>query len=86
VTAVELCLFERVDDAVPSHRVALEPAGHRTGGYWHGRLEGIGPGQLYGWRVEGPWQPPLGLRFDPANLLLDPYGLALAMPATGAPP
>jgi glycogen operon protein len=79
-TAVELCLFNGVGDAVPSHRVVLDPAHQRTGDYWHCRVEGIGPGQHYGWRVEGPLQPQLGLRFDPSNLLLDPHGLALAMP------
>ncbi len=79
-TAVELCLFEGVSDAVPSRRIALDPDRQRTGDYWHCRVEGLGAGQHYGWRVEGPWQPPLGLRFDPANLLLDPHGLALAMP------
>ena len=79
-TAVELCLFDRVGDAVPSRRLALNLAQHRTGDYWHCRLEGLRPGQLYGWRVEGPQQPELGLRFDPANLLLDPHGLALAVP------
>ncbi len=79
-TAVELCLFESASDAVPIHRVVLDPARHRTGDYWHCRLEGLRPGQLYGWRVEGPQQPELGLRFDPANLLLDPHGLALAVP------
>jgi glycogen operon protein len=78
-TAVGLCLFECVEDAEPRHRFALDPGLHRTGD-WHVRVEGIGPGQLYGWRVEGAWQPALGLRFDPANLLLDPHGLALAVP------
>ena len=79
-TAVELCLFARVEDAEPRQRVHLDPDRHRSGDYWHCRLEGIGPGQPYGWRVEGPQEPQLGLRFNPANLLLDPHGLALAMP------
>ncbi|WP_216920129.1 glycogen debranching protein GlgX [Synechococcus sp. CCAP 1479/9] len=79
-TAVELCLFDRVEDAEPLQRLTLDPARHRTGDYWHVQVGGIGPGQLYGWRVEGPWQPALGMRFDPTNLLLDPHGLALAMP------
>jgi glycogen operon protein len=79
-TAVELCLFNGVGDAVPSHRVVLDPDLQRSGDYWHCCVEGIGPGQYYGWRVEGPQQPQLGLRFDPANLLLDPHGLAVAMP------
>lgn len=54
---MELCLFECVEDAEPRHRSALDPGLHRTGDYWHVRVEGIGPGQLDGWRVEGAWQP-----------------------------
>jgi len=78
--AVELCLFDGVSDAVPVRRFSLDPQQQHTGDYWHCRVEGIGPGQHYGWRVEGPQQTQLGQRFDPANLLLDPHGLALAMP------
>ena len=79
-TAVELCLFDSVSDVVPSQRVTLDPAHQHTGDYWHCRVDNIDAGQHYGWRVEGPWQPQLGLRFDPTNLLLDPHGLALAIP------
>lgn len=43
------------------------------GGIWHGYLPGIRPGQLYGYRVHGPWAPAEGHRFNPAKLLLDPY-------------
>ncbi|MEB3301654.1 MAG: alpha-amylase family glycosyl hydrolase, partial [Cyanobacteriota bacterium] len=75
-TAVELCLFAASTDGTPSQSWRLDPAGHRTGSYWHCAVEGIGPGQLYGWRAEGP----SSARFDPSNLLLDPYGMALAMP------
>ena len=78
---VELCLFERTDDARPCRTIAMASDSHRIHQYWHCRVEGIGPGQLYGYRVQGPPQPQPGDRFDPANLLLDPYGLALAMPA-----
>ena len=79
-TAVELCLFDAPDSATPSQVHSFDPAAHRTGSYWHGHLEGIGPGQLYGWRVDGPSRPAEGWRFDPANLLLDPYAMALVMP------
>ena len=79
-TAVDLCLFGDATDAEPSHTFPLDPNSQRTGGYWHGELQGIGPGQLYGWRVDGPWRPEDGLRFDPANLLLDPYAMAVAVP------
>jgi glycogen operon protein len=79
-TTVELCLFAAATDAEPTSTMQLDPARHRTGGYWHCQLEGIGPGQLYGWRVDGPFRPEEGLRFDPSNLLLDPYAMAVVMP------
>ncbi len=79
-TAVELLLFDRVEDAKPSRVVALEPARNRTYHYWHTFLAGVRAGQLYGWRVHGPDEPGRGLRFDPAKLLLDPYGLGVAVP------
>ncbi len=80
-TAVELCLFNEAGDAVPSRRVVLDPAHQRSGDYWHCRVEGIGPGQLYGWRVDGPAQGEPNRGLDPANLLLDPHGLAVVMPS-----
>jgi len=46
---------------------------HRNGPIWHGYLAGVKAGQRYGYRVYGPWQPELGLRFNPAKLLIDPY-------------
>ena len=49
---MELCLFNGVGDAIPNRRVRLDPAQHRTGDYWHCRVEGIGPGQHYGWRLD----------------------------------
>ncbi|MGI9253745.1 MAG: glycogen debranching protein GlgX, partial [Thermomicrobiales bacterium] len=73
--AVELCLFE--DPAAPTEslRVLLPD---RTGNTWHGYLPGIGPGQAYGFRVHGPWDPDRGNRFNPAKLLLDPYARAIS--------
>ena len=44
---------------------------------WHGYLPGIGPGQRYGYRVHGPYDPASGLRCNPAKLLLDPYAKAI---------
>ncbi|MFM7640428.1 MAG: glycogen debranching protein GlgX [Cyanobium sp.] len=79
-TAVELCFFAGANDAQPIHTIRLDPCCHRTGSYWHCHVEGVGPGQLYGWRLDGPNRPEEGLRFDPANLLLDPYALAVVMP------
>jgi glycogen operon protein len=78
---VELCLFERAGDVEPARRIAMASDSHHIHQYWHARVEGIQAGQIYGYRVEGPELPQPGDRFDPANLLLDPYGLALAIPA-----
>ncbi|MER6281228.1 glycogen debranching protein GlgX [Streptomyces sp900105245] len=51
---------------------------HEVDGFvWHAYLPGIGPGQRYGFRVHGPWQPALGNRCNPAKLLLDPYARAV---------
>jgi glycogen debranching enzyme GlgX/malto-oligosyltrehalose synthase len=70
-TGVELCLFDL--DGQES-RVRLR---HRTEFVWHIYVEGVSPGQLYGYRVDGAWEPKKGLRFNPANVLLDPYARAL---------
>jgi isoamylase len=68
---VELVL---VDDAGRSRRVPVTEA---DGSVWHCRLPGVGPGQRYGYRVHGPWQPALGHRCNPRKLLLDPYARAV---------
>lgn len=70
-TAVELCLFD--DDQVET-RIPLE---HQTAFVWHGYIPRVGPGQRYGYRVHGPYQPGRGLRFNPNLVLLDPYAKAL---------
>ena len=74
-TGVELCLFDGVRAAVEVGRV---PMRERTAFTWHAYVTELGPGTLYGYRVHGPWQPLACHRFNPANLLLDPYALALA--------
>ncbi|HEY6008893.1 MAG TPA: glycogen debranching protein GlgX [Geobacteraceae bacterium] len=79
-SGVELLLFDRVDDARPSRTVTLDPKANRTYHYWHTFVPGIGPGQLYGYRVAGPHDPGRGLWFDPDKLLFDPYGRAVAVP------
>ena len=56
-------------------RIALP---ERTGDIWHGHVAGIGAGQLYGYRVHGPYEPEHGHRFNPNKLLLDPYARELA--------
>jgi glycogen operon protein len=69
---VELCLY---DDA--SHEQARVTLPIRTDNVWHGYLSGVGPGQRYGYRVHGPYDPRHGHRFNPHKLLVDPYALAL---------
>jgi glycogen operon protein len=79
-TVVELCLFEAEDAGEPSRVIRLDPARHRTIHYWHVLVRGLEAGQIYAYRVHGPFAPERGLRFDPDSLLLDPYGLAVVMP------
>src|SRR5215212_2255302 len=73
-TAVEVCLFARPDDPFETDRIALP---ERPGHVWHGYVPGLGPGQVYGYRVYGPYRPDVGLRFNPAKLLIDPYARAI---------
>jgi len=79
-TMMELLLFEHVDDAVPARVIRLDPDRHRIYHYWHIFIPGLVPGQIYGYRVHGPFEPDRGLRFDPGKVLLDPYGKAVAVP------
>jgi isoamylase len=79
-TGVELLLFDREDDARPARVMRLDPAANRTYHYWHVCMPGIRPGQLYGYRVAGPSDPASGMRFDPAKVLLDPYGRGVVVP------
>jgi glycogen operon protein len=73
-------LFDREDDAQPARMMRLDPAANRTYHYWHVCVPGIRPGQLYGYRVAGPYDPANGMRFDPAKVLLDPYGRGVVVP------
>lgn len=79
-TGVELVFFDREDDARPSRVIKIDPMKNRTYPYWHVFVPGVKTGQLYGYRVSGPFDPASGMRFDPEKLLLDPYGLAVAVP------
>ena len=80
-TALELLLFDRADDALPSRVFELDPRTHRTYHYWHAFVPDVAPGQLYAYRAHGPFAPEKGLRFDAAKVLLDPYGRCIARPA-----
>jgi len=79
-TGIKLLLFERVDDFRPSRIVTLDPKRNRTDHYWHIFVSGLEPGQLYGYQLDGPFDFRSGYRFDPAKLLIDPYGRAVAVP------
>ena len=68
-TGVELLLFDQDDDATPSRVVRFDPVSNRTYHYWHTFVPGVLPGQLYGYRVEGPAAPARGLRFDSSESL-----------------
>ena len=72
-TRVDLCLFD--EEGKQSDSVTLR---ERTAHVWHGLLCAIKPGQLYGYRVYGPWEPEKGRRFNPAKLLIDPYAKAIS--------
>ncbi len=74
-TAVELCLFDAA--GVETDRARLP---ERSGAVWHGYMPELRPGQLYGYRVSGPYDPERGHRFNPHKLLLDPYARAISGP------
>jgi isoamylase len=77
-TRVWLELFDRPEDAEPAVAIELDPNRHRTGDMWHVWIKGITYGQLYAFRVDGPYAPQEGLRFNSRKLLLDPYTTALS--------
>src|SRR5947209_6053762 len=74
-TSVDLCLFDDLDTPRETIRIPLT---EQTHGVWHVFLPDVRPGQLYGYRVYGPYDPARGLRFNSSKLLLDPYAKAIA--------
>ncbi len=74
-TRVELCLF---DEREPQRELARIPLRERTNRVWHAYLPDVRPGQLYGYRVHGPYAPDQGHRHNPNKLLLDPYAKAIS--------
>jgi isoamylase len=74
-TSVELCLFDTIEAAEENVRI---PVTEHTDQVWHVFLPDLRPGQLYGFRVSGPYDPERGLRFNSSKLLLDPYAKAIA--------
>ncbi len=76
-TKVELCLFDSTAPGPEAVRIELS---EQTDMVWHGYLPDLKPGQLYGYRVHGPYDPARGLRFNPAKVVLDPYAKSIARP------
>jgi isoamylase len=79
-TGVELVFFDHEDDARPSRVIPIDPVASRVSHYWYTFVPDVKPGQLYGYRVEGPFDPANGMRFDPFKILLDPYGRGVVVP------
>jgi isoamylase len=79
-TGIEVLLFDRPDDPKPSQTIALDPVSNRTYHYWHTFVSGVEPGQIYGFRAHGPFDPARGMRFDHTKVLLDPYGRGVVVP------
>jgi isoamylase len=79
-TCVDLLLFDS-ENAPPSRIIRLDPSANRTYHYWHVFVPGLRPGQLYGYRAHGPFDPSHGLRFNESKVLLDPYGRGVVVPA-----
>jgi isoamylase len=77
-TRVRLELFDHAEDAAPARTIDLDVARNRTGDVWHVWVKGIGPGQLYAYRVDGPYDPSQGHRFNFNKLLLDPHATAIS--------
>lgn len=78
-SAVELLLFDANDHSTPLRVFRLDPEANKTFYYWHIFVEGVQEGQLYGWKVYGPYAPEIGYYFDGNKLLIDPYARAVVM-------
>lgn len=76
-TFIELLLFAGQNDPQPSHTIPLDPKTNRTHYYWHIFVEGLKAGQIYAYRVHGPFDLSQGHRFNPEKVLLDPYAKAI---------
>ena len=77
-TAMRVLLYDRPDDPEPAEVIALDPAKDRWGDIWSILVPGVGPGQLYHFQADGPFDPERGQRFDGQARLIDPYARALA--------
>ena len=73
-TRIDLCLFDSPSAVRESHRIPLP---EQTDFVWHGFLPDLRPGQIYGYRADGPYEPQQGHRFNSNKVLLDPYAKAI---------
>ena len=80
-TKVELCLFDSAEAGAPAQCVTLP---EYTDQVWHAHLPEVLPGQLYGYRVHGPYEPSQGHRFNPNKIVLDPYAKSIGLDANWA--
>jgi glycogen operon protein len=76
-TGVQLAFFDAPDDEKPTRMIEFDPVYNRTGDVWHVWVDGVRSGQLYGYRIEGPYEPERGHRFNAHKLLLDPLAEAV---------
>ncbi|MEK6152553.1 glycogen debranching protein GlgX [Flavobacteriaceae bacterium 3-367] len=79
-TGIELLLFDGPEASKPNEIIVLDKKRNRTEFYWHVFVEGLKAGQMYGFRVHGPFQPDKGHRFDSKKVLLDPYSKLVVLP------
>mgnify|MGYP000010132555 CR=1 FL=1 len=76
---VELLLFDDAEAEKPSRVIPFDPVLNKTANYWHIFVPGLGNGQIYAFRVHGPYEPGRGLRYDGKKVLLDPYARAVVV-------
>src|SRR5579859_1466461 len=79
-SSVELLFFDSEDDPRPARVITIDASTNRTDHYWHVFVPDLKPGQFYGYRVRGRFDPSAGMRFDPTKILLDPYGRGVVVP------
>jgi isoamylase len=79
-SGVELLFFDSENDPRPARAITIDATGNRTYHYWHVFVPRAQAGQLYAYRVQGPFDPATGMRFDSTKILLDPYGRGVVVP------
>ncbi len=76
-TRVWLCIFEKAEDEKPAYEIEYDAGRHRVGDVWSIYVEGLSEGTLYAYRMDGPYDPAHGHRYDKTKYLLDPYAKAI---------